>query len=83
MQLDEKSTIHFQWNLDDESWWKVHNSFSMKIGWRILMKSPLFIFDGMWMANRIQWKINQTIQLNELWMEKSWMNGGIIAEAPP
>jgi hypothetical protein len=56
--LDEKSTIHFQGNLDDESWWNVHNSFSMKIGWRILMKcgwqilmkSP-FIFYAMWMTN--------------------------------
>ncbi len=35
MQLDEKSTIHFQWNLDDESWWKISQ----------------FIFDEMWMAN--------------------------------
>lgn len=39
MQLDEKSTIHFQWHLDDESWWKIHDSFSMKCGWQILMKS--------------------------------------------
>jgi hypothetical protein len=30
---------------------KVHNSFSMKFGWRILMKSSQFIFDENWMTN--------------------------------
>lgn len=34
--LDEKSIIHFRWNVDGKSWWKVRNSFSMKCGWQIL-----------------------------------------------
>ncbi len=72
MNLDEKFTIHFQWNLDDESWWKVHYSFSMKRGWQILMKISEFIFNEMWMENldkksRIHFPCNVD--------DKSWTHG--------
>ncbi len=78
--IDEKSTIHFQWNVDGKSWWKFRNSFSMKCGWKILMKSPEFIFNAMWMTNlgpmalstKASWSLFILRTALEWWMGNRW-----------